>query len=262
MIDIHAHLCFPEFDSIREKVIAECRKRMEGVIVGSARHDEGLCALRLCAANDKLFPTLGYHPTEGGPDPGRIMEMIRANQDKIVGVGEVGLDYHWEHDRAKREVQRRVFAGFIELAKELGKPLLIHSWDAEPECFAMVRDVDVPVIFHCFSGSRELAGKILEAGFYISFSTQVLFSKNHKKLAKVVPLQRMTLETDAPFLSPHRQMQGPGKAKDALPGFDPKLNYPWNIALSAEKIGGIKGVTPLEVLHQTALNAKRIFGIS
>jgi TatD DNase family protein len=259
MIDIHAHLCFPDFRKDREKVAAECGREMDAVVVSSARYEEGLCALELSGKHRKLFLTLGYHPVEGGPDPGKIMELIRKNRDSIVGVGEVGLDYHWEKDPQKRERQEAVFSDFISLAEELQKPLIIHSWDAEPDCFGMVKHLDIPVIFHCYSGSRELAGEILKKKFYISFSTQVLFSKAHRKLAKLVPLEQMTLETDAPFLSPYGYLRQKGEEGRLKPGFDPQKNYPWNVRFSAEKIAEIKRTSAEEVIGKTAENAKRIF---
>lgn len=261
MIDVHAHLCFPDFDRDREKVVRECGKSMEAVIVGSARHDEGLCSLRLCQSHDFLFPTLGYHPTEGGDGPSGIMELIRENRRSVVGVGEVGLDHHWEKDAAKRRKQADVFSGFIGLAEELKKPLVVHSWDAERECFGMVKRCGVPVVFHCYSGSAELASEILDSGFFISFSTQVLFSKAHRKLAKAVPLKMMTLETDSPFLSPFKRMEAVPGVMEPKPGFDPGRNCPWNVAFSAAKIAGLKGAEASEVMGETSRNARRIFGL-
>ena len=262
MIDIHAHLCFPEFDSDREKVVKKCEELMTAVIVSSARYDEGLCALKLCKDHKKLFSTIGYHPTEGGDSPEKIMELIRKNSGKIVGIGEVGLDYHWEKDPKKRQDQKATFRKFIGLAEELNKPLVVHSWDAEQDCYEMVEGFNGPVIFHCFSGQKELALEILKhSDNFISFSTQILFSKNHRKLARDVPLERMTLETDAPFLSPLKYLELKGEKNKLLAGFDPKLNYPWNVRLAAEKIAEIKGVKAEEVLRKTTENAKRVFGL-
>jgi TatD DNase family protein len=261
MIDVHAHLCFPEFDADREKVVAECEKEMKAVIVSSARYDEGLCALKLAEKHKKLFITLGYHPTEGGGNPEKIMELIRRNKDRIAGVGEVGLDHHWEKDPEKREAQKGIFRKFIRLADDLGKPLVVHSWDAEQECFGMVNGFRHGAVFHCFSGSIELAQEIIRNGFYISFSTQVLFSKNHRKLAKAVPLESMLLETDSPFLSPHKYFREKGGESPLRPGFSPERNYPWNIRFSAEKIAEIKNVAVTEVLERTAGNAIRAFGL-
>jgi TatD DNase family protein len=267
MIDVHAHLCFEPFDKDREIIVRECKKRMKAVIVSSARYDEGLCVLELlkrqkknatASEEGKLFATLGYHPTEGGGNPEKTMELIRQNRDNIVGVGEVGLDYHWEKDPGKREGQKGQFSDFIKLADELGKPLVIHSWDAEPECFEMVKGFRHGVVFHCYSGSKDLAREILEKGFFISFSTQVLFSKNHRKLAKFVPLKQMLLETDAPFLSPFKHMNRNG-SRQKEGGFDPQRNYPWNVELTAGKIAELRKIDVQEVIRATDRNAEQLF---
>ena len=245
MIDIHAHLCFPEYEQDREEIVRKCKERMDAVIASSARYDEGECVLGLCASNRGfIFPTIGCHPTEGTNHEG-IMQLIGTNQKAVVGVGEVGLDYHWEKDPAKQKTQKEIFSKFIGLAKELGKPLVIHSWDAEKDCFDMVRKSGLDCIFHCYSGSRELAKDILDSGFWISISTQIIFSKNHRKLAKMVPIESMLLETDSPFLSPNK----------------PERNYPWNIELSAEKIAKENGMEASEILLQTAKNAKKVFSL-
>ncbi len=247
MIDIHAHLCFPEFDGDREEVVEKCKKELSAVIVSSARYEEGLKVLSLAERHPGfLFPTLGFHPTEG-TEFEKTLKLIRSNSGRIVGIGEVGLDYHWEKDEKKRRLQRERFSKFIELAEKLSKPLVIHSWDAESECYEMVKDSSTEVVFHCFSGRRELAKQIVSRGFYISISTMVLFSKNIRKIVKDLPLDKLLLETDSPFLSPDR-------AKDPR-------NYPWNIKLSAEKIAEIKGITKEEVLENAKRNAMRVFDL-
>ncbi len=261
MIDIHAHLCFDDFKGESERIASVCEKEMDAVIVGSARHDEGVRALKLCKSYKRLFPSIGYHPIEGGKDHKKVIDLIRKNASDIVSVGEVGLDYHWEKDEKKRENQKRVFSEFIELAHELGRPLVIHSWGAEEDCFEMVRDAKVPVVFHCYSGSGELAEKIIGKCFFISFSTHILFSKAHRKLAKVVPLGSMLLETDAPFLSPYKYLKGKGEEGKLRKGFDPEKNYPWNIAFSAGKIAKIKSVTADDVLDAADRNARSVFGL-
>ena len=246
MIDIHAHLCFPNFEKDVDEIVERCRQEIDGVIVSSARYDESLKVLELCKRNRGfLFPTLGYHPTEG-TNPDGVMELIRENREIVMGVGEVGLDYHWESDPGKRGEQEAIFRKFIGLARELKKPLVIHSWDAERECFELVKDSGLVCIFHCFSGSRELAQEILQVpDFYISVSTQVIFSKGVRKVAKAVPLERRLLETDAPFLSP---VKG-------------ERNFPWNIIRSAEKIADVRGLDSAEILNAARENAVRVFGL-
>lgn len=245
MIDIHCHLCFPGAYKNVNQVVLRARKEMPAVIVSSARYDEGLKVLELAEKNRGfIFPTLGYHPTEGTNHEG-VLEMIEENRDKIVGVGECGLDYHWEKDPGKREAQKEIFRKFIDIAKRVKLPLVIHSWDAEQECFDMVKDSGLMCVFHCYSGSRELAQQILDRGFWISMSTQILFSKHHRKLMKLIPLEKVLLETDAPWLSPNK----------------PEPNYPWNIKLSAKKIADIKGTSKEEVLELAKKNAIKFFSL-
>ncbi|MFH1978251.1 MAG: TatD family hydrolase [Candidatus Aenigmatarchaeota archaeon] len=251
-IDIHAHMCFPsDGDGVKgyedvDKIVEQAKKEMKAIVASSARYEEGLAVLELSKKHPGfVFPTLGYHPVEGNNKDG-IIKLIKENKNLIVGIGEVGMDFHWVEEPSKREIQRKEFEEFIQLAKEINKPIVIHSWDAEVECFEAVKDAGVQAIFHCFSGSSDLAKRIVEAGFWVSVSTQVCFSKNIKKIAKVVPLEQMFLETDAPFLDPDRER---------------KQNTPWNIKLSAEKIAKIKDITAEEVLKQTTENAIKAFNL-
>jgi len=251
MIDIHAHLCFGDYDLDMDYVLSRCREELAAVIVGTARYDEGVKALELSKKHPGfLFPTIGFHPVEGGNDPNdpeKIIHLITENAENIVGVGEVGLDYHWEKDKKKRESQKEIFSKFIDISVKIKKPLVIHSWGAEKECFEMIRNSGLQAVFHCFSGSRELAKEIASSGFYISVSTMVLFSKNIRKIAKDMPIERLLLETDSPFLSPNKEQ-------------DPR-NYPWNIKLSAAKIAEIRGTTANEILEMAKENAVKIFGL-
>jgi len=244
MIDIHAHLCLPEFDKDLEQVIEKAREEMEGIIVSSARLEEGKKVLELVKKHPGfLFATLGYHPTEG-TDPDGVLKLIDQNHGRIVGIGEAGLDYHWEPDLRKRDQQKVIFRKFIAAAEKYKLPLVIHSWDAEPECFSMASASKAKCIFHCFSGKPELAKQIVDKGFYVSLSTNVCFSKNLRKVARAVPLESMLLETDSPFLDPER-----------------KRNVPWNIKLSAEKIAAEKGITKQAVLTAAKDNAVRVFNL-
>jgi TatD DNase family protein len=248
MIDVHAHLCFGDFDIDRDQIIARSRQELAAVVIGTARFDEGVKALDLAKKHPGfLFPTIGYHPVEGGNDPGQIIRMIESNRERIVGVGEVGLDHHWEKDAKKQHEQKEIFLKFIDVAERIKKPLVIHSWDAESQCFEMTKGTNAGVIFHCFSGDRELAKEIAKNGFFISVSTMVLFSKNVRKIAKDVPLENLLLETDSPFLSPNKEV-------------DPR-NYPWNIKLSARKIAELKGLDAGHILQRAKDNAARVFGL-
>ncbi len=248
MIDVHAHLCFPDFDRDREEVVKKCREELAGVVVSSARYDEGVKVLETCLRNPGfLFPTIGYHPVEG-TNPEGVIRLIRENKDRISGIGECGMDYHWEKDPVKRKKQAENFSRFIELAKELKKPLVIHSWDAERECYEMLRDSGLKCVFHCFSGKKSLAEEIIgNNDFFISISTMVIFSKNIRKIAKMVPDDQFLLETDSPFLSPNKEQD--------------KRNYPWNIKLSAEKMADLRNTETSHVLERAGKNAERVFAL-
>jgi TatD DNase family protein len=132
------------------------------------------------------------------------LKLIEQNHGRIVGIVEVGLDYHWESDLRKRDQQKVIFRKFIAAAEKYKLPLVIHSWDAEPDCYTMVRDSKVKCVFHCFSGDPELAKQIADRGFFISLSTNVCSSKKLRSIARAVPLESMLLETDSPFLDPER----------------------------------------------------------
>ncbi|HDD46568.1 MAG TPA: TatD family deoxyribonuclease [Candidatus Aenigmarchaeota archaeon] len=248
MIDIHAHLCFPDFEDDREVIIEKCKQELLGVVIGTARYDEALCALKLSKRHAGfLFPTIGLHPTEDFSQVDRIIRLVHDNRESIVGIGEVGMDYHWVKDEIKRKEQAKIFSKFIALAEELEKPLVLHTWDAEEECFNMIKDKPVSAIFHCFNGKRDLAERIIDNGFYISISTQVLFSKNVRKIAKMLPSNRILLETDSPFLAPNKELD--------------KRNYPWNIKLAARKIAELRHASEDEILAHALRNAKKVFNI-
>src|SRR4030043_161814 len=242
MIDIHAHLCFPQFEKDLDSVIEKAKEEIDGVIVSSARLEEGKKVLELVKKHPGfLFATLGFHPTEGTDEQG-VLKLIDQNHDRVVGIGEAGLDYHWEEDLKKRDQQKVIFAKFIAAAEKYRLPLVIHSWDAEPDCFNMVKGSKIPCVFHCYSGTIELVNSIVERGFYVSMSTQICFSKHHRKLIKSIPLESLLLETDSPFLGPERHM-----------------NMPWNIKLSADKIADEKGITRESVLSAAKENAIKVF---
>lgn len=247
MFDIHAHLCFPEFDKDREQVVEKAKEQVKGVLVSSARFEEGLCVLELVKKHKGfLFASLGYHPIEGD-ELEKTVQVIKANKERIAAVGEVGLDFHWQKDPSKQEQQREIFKKFIALAQTLKKPLVIHSWEAEQEAFDMVKNAGVAAAFHCFTGKKDLALEIAEQGFYVSISTNVLFSKTIRKTAKAIPLDSLLLETDSPFLDPDRER---------------KRNTPGNILLSAKKIAELRGVATEEVTQAAVKNAKKLFQLS
>ena len=166
---------------------------------------------------------------------------------KCVALGEIGLDYHYEGPT--KEKQRYWFERQCELAKKLDKPVIIHDREAHEECFDMVKKHGNRGVFHCFSSSAEMALRLYEIGFYISF-TGVLTFKNSKKAveaAREMPIDRILIETDCPYMAPE-PVRG-------------TRNEPKNVIRVAEKLAEIKGISVEEAIQKTAENTRRLFGI-
>ncbi|MEA2004413.1 MAG: TatD family hydrolase [archaeon] len=247
-MDTHCHLQHNWFDEDRDSVIAEAKKRMYFIIESGVRPDWNRGAIALSEKHKGfIYATAGLHPMDaqktGASDFDKEIEFIRESRYKIVGVGEVGLDYHWEKDEKMQALQRERFSRFISLAGEIKKPLVIHSWDGEVDAVDILsREASGTVVMHCFSGKKDELLKALDLGYYISFSTQILASKNHRRLAKYTPLESMLLETDAPYLGPNREK-----------------NMPWNTLLAAEKIAAVKYVGVADVVKVALENARKVF---
>ena len=247
-VDTHAHIQHEKFKD-REQIIKDTVEKTEFTIVSGANKEWNREAIKIAEENKTIYATVGLHPMDAQKVTEKELNdeliFIEENKDKIVGIGEVGLDYHWEKDESKRDIQKERFIKFIELANKLNKPLVIHSWDAEADAVEILKEhAKVQVIMHCFSGKRDILEKCIEHGYFISISTMVLMSKNTKKIAKNTQLDRILLETDARYLDP-----------------DHDINYPWKTSLSAKKIAEIKDITTEEVIEQTTKNARDVFGI-
>ncbi|MEM7813469.1 MAG: TatD family hydrolase [Candidatus Aenigmatarchaeota archaeon] len=251
MIDCHCHL---EYMEKPEEVVAEARKRgMSAIITSSPDPKNFASMIALQHANEHfVYVTAGFHPhhiSDYSPTERRAyMDFIRANRYDIVGIGEVGLDYK---DATDTLLQQEVFAEFVDLALELDMPVIIHCRDAFPDVLKILAEKKVKhAVFHCFSGSEGTLKFILkQPEWFVSFATNICYTEKHKRLAKLVPLNRMLLETDAPWLDP----DVPAGAERGL------TNRPWKIARSAEVIAALKGFKPEEVLATTATNARHIF---
>lgn len=258
MIDSHCHL---EHMQDAEAVIDEARKRMSAVItsVPDPRDFERTMALRE-KHRGFVFVAAGFHPQiiDGFSDE-QIEEharLLRANADRLVSIGEVGLDYFWIKEKEKQERTRRVFEEYIGLAAELDKPMTVHSRSGEggdgiTDAIEILKNKRAKnVQMHCFSGSEENLEACLAEGWMISFATVLVKSRRHQRLAAATPLGQMLLETDAPWQDP-----------DAKPGSRELTNRPWKIERSAEIIAEAKGIQKRDVLAATAENARRFFGL-
>lgn len=235
-------------------IIQEARQKMTALIssVADMKHKD---MLELAEQNKGfVFISMGLHPERidkySDSEINDYIQFIRNNKDKIVAIGECGLDYAQVPDDKKKRAEE-VFVKFISLAKELNKPLVLHvrgkpgSNQVFDDIFKILESNPVsPVVLHCFSGSEGQLKRALSNGYYISLATIVCKSDKHKRLAEKTPLESMLLETDSPWLHPtSREM----------------INRPWMIAESAKVIAEIKNTIPEKVIQQTTENAKKVF---
>jgi TatD DNase family protein len=262
LVDSHAHLDGPKFDPDREQVLD--RARTAGLVsilaIGSGTGPGSLdCAIRIAEQHDWIFASVGIHPHEAKlATPSDFIELESlARHPRVIGIGEIGLDYYYDH--SPRDVQQSVFIRQMELAKAAKLPIIIHcrpsdgSENAWDDCLNLIREHWAPTglggVLHCFTGERNNAQQALDMGFMISFSGNVTFPKaeNIREVAKFVPADRILIETDSPFLAPvpHRG----------------KRNEPAFVATTAAKIAELRGVHPSDIGDLTAQNFFRFFGL-
>ena len=252
LFDTHAHYDDPQFDPDRDQVLAGLPGRGVGLVVNPGCDlPSSRKALALAEQYPHVWAAVGYHPENCGPYvPEDLTELRRlAEHPQAVAIGEIGLDYYWEENPPK-ELQRQVFRDQLALAEELDLPVIVHDREAHGDSLAMVKAFPrVRGVFHCFSGSAEMARQLVDLGWMISF-TGVLTYKNARKAveaARAVPLDRLMIETDSPYMAPvpHR-----GKRNDS--------GYVVHIC---EKLAEIKGLSPEECAALTWENGKRFFQI-
>ncbi|TRZ95454.1 TatD family deoxyribonuclease [bacterium] len=252
LVDTHCHLDFPAFDQDRDEVIKRAKEHGVGYIVNIGSSLLGSTkSLELSAANACIYATVGIHPHEADSfnQEMRIALEGLAKKEKVVAIGEIGLDYFRNYSQA--ENQRKLFLSLLQLARELNLPVVVHSRQASADTLKTLKKVmPVKAVLHCFSGDNDFLQACLDLGFSVSFTCNLTYNKAEdlRKMAKSVPLEKLLLETDAPFLSPE--------------GFRGKRNEPFQIKLLAEYIARIKGVTEEKVAEVTTVNAKGFFGFS
>lgn len=247
MIDAHCHLEQKEFNAILDEVIEKSKKILKSVITCCAHPDDFEFTLSLVEKYENfIFCTVGIHPEcikeVDEAQKEEFFELIRRSKDKIVGIGEVGLDYDWVREEKWREKQRELFIEFIDLARKIKKPLIVHSRAAYDESIKILEREDAKnALLHLFGG-KHLIDRVVESGWYISVGPILLRSKKHKKIVKKMPLKKIMLETDSPWFP-----------------VNDKIGYPWNVKFVAEKICEIKRVDFEEVDKITDKNAMKFF---
>lgn len=253
LFDTHVHLNAEQYKEDLVEVIE--RAQSEGVanmvVVGFDRPTIEK-AIALVEKYDFLYAAVGWHPVDAIDMTEADLEWIEelAAHPKVVALGEMGLDYYW--DKSPKEIQKEVFRKQIALAKRVKLPIIIHNREATQDIVNILKEEgakEVGGVMHCFSGSEEIAKECIEMNFYISFGGPVTF-KNAKKVKEVaaeIPLDRLLIETDCPYLTPHP--------------FRGKRNEPAHVKLVAEEIALLKNLPFEEIASVTTKNAKKLFGI-
>jgi len=251
LIDTHSHLDFPEFDKDRDDVILRAENEGIGCIINVGSSLEGSeKSLELARAYPCIYASVGIHPHEADNFDIKVLEDIKkmADNDKVVAIGEIGLDYYRNFSAA--ENQKYLFRSLADLAKDMNLPVVIHSRQAEADVLDILKPI-LPhkIVVHCFSGDEDFLKSCLDLGFFISFTCNITYKKaeNLRRIVKSVPLERIFLETDAPFLPPE--------------GFRGKRNEPFYVKHLAGEIAGIKGSSIEEVAEITTNNARKFFNL-
>jgi TatD DNase family protein len=253
LTDTHTHLNHALFDEDREEVIARALENGVTRIVNIGFNRETIpTSIELAEKYDFIFSSVGWHPQDAKDMVEGDLEWIESlcSHEKVVAIGEIGLDYHW--DTSPKDVQQRVFREQIRLARKVGLPIFIHNREAHLDVLTILKEekaAEVGGIMHCFSGSWETAKQCLDMNFHISFGGPVTFknAKQPKEVLARVPLDRLLLETDAPYLTPHP--------------FRGKRNETGYVRYVAEAAAEIKGISLEEIASITTENAKKLLRI-
>ncbi len=249
IFDAHAHYDDKWFDEDRDSLLSAMPERGVAYIVNAAVDIEtARTALRYAEQYPYVYACAGIHPENLDGLAGNYLEQLTEllKHPKAVALGEIGLDYHWD---IPREEQHRVFEEQLRLSKELDVPVVIHDREAHGDTMELLRKYRPKGLMHCFSGSTEMLKEVMKLGLYISLGGTVTF-KNARvpvEVAAAVPLDRLLLETDAPYLSP---VPNRGKRNDST-----------NIAYTAARIAEIRGMDAQELIDVTTENAKSLYGI-
>ena len=252
LIDSHCHLDFKDFGAEREEVLARARRAgVAGMLTICTKITAFPAVRALAEAHDELWCSVGIHPHEAAhqPETNAAALVDFARHPKVVGIGETGLDFYYDHSPHDR--QESVFRAHAAAARETGLPIIVHTRNADERTAQMLQEESqggrLTGVIHCFSSGRQLAEKALELGFYISLSGIVTFknAEELRSIARDVPLDRLLVETDAPYLAPlpHRG----------------KRNEPAFVVHTAQRVAELKGVAPEELARATTENFFRLF---
>ena len=257
LFDSHSHYNDEKFDIDRDEVIKETLvSGVSNFIVSGYNIESSKKSIEIANNYESVYAIVGISPNDveniinKEDTDGSILEIERiANNKKVVGIGEIGLDYYWNKDN--KEIQKEIFIKQINLANKLSLPIVIHTRDATIDTIQILKENEVSKkgIFHCCPLNKELIKEALKLGFYISLSGVITFknSKNADEIIKIIPEDKLLIETDSPYLSPEP--------------FRGKRNTSMNVKYVAEKIAKVKNMNIEEIAYITSNNAKKIFNI-
>lgn len=250
-IDTHVHLNADQYDEDLQEVIDRALENnvTKMIVIGFDRKTIER-AMELTENYEFIYAVIGWHPVDAIDCTAEDLEWIEelSAHPKVVGIGETGLDYHW--DKSPKEVQQEVFRKQIQLAKKVQLPIIIHNREATEDVLRILKEEqaeEVGGVMHCFSGSVETARESIDMNFMISLGGPVTFknAKKPKEVAELIPIEHLMIETDAPYLAPHP--------------YRGKRNEPSYVPLVAEEIARLKGLTIEEVGEKTTKNAEQFF---
>lgn len=256
LIDSHAHVDVSDYDADRDAVLERAQAAGIGTLlaIGNGPEPEKLAAAVRYAEQQKwIYASVGIHPHEARQaTDAHYSELDRlARHPRVIAWGEIGLDYHYDH--SPREIQERVFRRQLEQARAAKLPIIVHCREAWPDCLKVLdeewRSSALGGIFHCFAGTLEEARRGMEMGFLVSFAGNVTYPKaqNLRDVAREIPLDRLLVETDSPFLAPQR--------------YRGKRNEPAYVAEVAQTIANVRNLPTDEVAGMTSGNFRRFFGL-
>ncbi|MDC3414879.1 TatD family hydrolase [Aquibacillus sp. 3ASR75-11] len=254
LFDTHVHLNVKQFENDREEVMKRAKDAgVEYMVIVGFDNETIPLAIHIAEENPNIYAAVGWHPVDAIDCTDEDLRRIEAlaSHPKVVAIGEMGLDYHW--DKSPKDIQIEVFRKQIRLAKKVKLPIIIHNREATSDILDILEDEhaeEVGGIMHCYNDTVDYVERCLHMNFFISLGGPVTFknAKEPKEVAKEVPLNRLLIETDCPFLAPH-----PNRGK---------RNEPAYVQLVAEKIAELKGISFEEVSQTTTENALQFFKIN
>jgi len=249
MIDAHCHLAQPDYNSDRDSVIELCKQKLNAIVTCCANpNDFDLTMQMLEKYKNFVFATFSIHPiyikeiNEKQKD--EFLDLITENKDKLSGIGETGLDYYHVKEDAWRKKQKELFIEHISLAKELKKPLVIHSRDSTDDVIKILEQEDAKnVLMHLFS-AKNLLNRVKDNNWHISVGPIAIHSKTHKKITRDMPIEKILLETDSPWFGP-----------------EGKRNLPTAVLDVANRISEVKKIDVKQIDEITTQNTTKFFGL-